>query len=336
MIARPASLVALLLLAVPSGAGSTLLQPLSGERGLQVALDGGRAWLLRANGQRLRLPLRRSETIEELVEFDGGWAATGSRIAGDRRELVVVIDGAAGVERLRNVPEPIGALRVKPVPMASAGAFEGLAWLEGDSPESYEVRVAEWDGAAWSPPVTVSPARRGGQAGLVGTVLEDGRWLLVWSAFDGTDSDLYWSLGDGGGWTTPKRLAPDNRVPDVTPSLVRTSGGALVVWAQPDGTNYRLRAARFAEGWAKPRRIGPDHASNPRFAELAGVGRFLVHRAGGAWSAVEVDASGRELRRAEIAGERSERPVLTAAGGGIGLRWEARERARPLQWEASP
>lgn len=336
MIKRPALLLAVLLLAAPSGgAGSTLLQPSSGERGLQVALDGGRAWLLRANGQRLRLPLRRGETIEELVEFDNGWAAAGVRAAGDRRELVVVVDGAAGIERLRDVPEPIGALRVKPVPMASTDGFEGLAWLEGDSPTSYEVRVAEWDGAAWGPPVTVSPARRGGQAGLVGTVLDDGRWLLVWSAFDG-DSDLYFSLGDRGRWTAPKRLAPDNRAPDVTPSLVRTPGGALVVWAQPDGANYRLRAARFDDAWTRPSRLGPDHATNPRFAELAGVGRFLVHRTGGAWSALELSADGRELRRAEIADQRSERPVLTAAGGGIALRWEPRERARPLQWRTSP
>ena len=334
---RPASLLALLLLAVPAaGSGSTLLQPSSGERGLQLALDAGRAWLLRANGQRLRLPLRRGETIEELVEFENGWAATGARVVGDRRGLVVVVDGAAGLERLRTVPEPIGALRVKPVPMASAGAFEGLAWLEGDSPTSYEVRAAEWNGAAWDPPVTVSPARRGGQAGLVGTVLDDGRWLLVWSAFDGGDSDLFWSLGNGGGWTTPRRLAPDNRVPDVTPSLVRAPGGALVVWAQPDGANYRLRAARFGEGWTKPRRLGPDHSSSPRFAELAGVGRFLVHRAGGAWTALEVDVNGRELRRAEIPDERQGRPVLTGAGGGIGLRWEQRDRAQPLKWEVSP
>ncbi len=334
---RPASLLALLLLAVPAaGAGSSLLQPSSGERGLQLALDAGRAWLLRANGQRLRLPLRRSETIEELVEFENGWAATGVRAVGNRREVVVVIDGTAGIERLRNVPEPIGGLRVKPVPMASAEGFEGLAWLEGDSPMSYEVRVAEWDGAAWSPPATVSPARRGGQAGLVGTVLDDGRWLLVWSALDGGESDLFWSLGDGGRWTAPKRLAPDSRAPDVTPSLVRAPGGALLVWARPDGVNYRLRAARFRDGWTKPSRLGPDHSSSPRFAELTGVGRFLVHRASGAWTALEVDENGRELRRAVIANEGQGRPMLTAAGGGIALRWEQRGRAQPLQWETSP
>lgn len=330
---RLAYAFALLLLAPPAGgASSTLLQPLAGERGLQIEASEGRGWLLRPNGQRLRLPLRRGETIEELVEFEGGWAATGGRPLGERRELVVVVDGAAGVERLRNVPEPIGALRVKPVPMASSTSFEGLAWLEGDSPASYEVRAAGWDGASWGAPVTVSPGRRGGQAGLVGTVLDDGRWLLVWSALDGGDSDLFWSLGDGGSWTPPQRLTQDNRVPDVTPSLVRTPGGALVAWAQPEGANYRLRAARFRDGWTAPRRLGPDHASNPRFAELTGVGRFLVLRAGGAWSALEVDADGRELRRAEIADERRGRPVLSAGGGGIGLRWQRGDRARPLEW----
>ncbi|MFQ5351268.1 MAG: hypothetical protein ACE5EG_12575, partial [Thermoanaerobaculia bacterium] len=173
MMRRLISVLALLTLATPAGAATAnLLQPPSSQRGLQMEVAEGRAWLLRANGQRLRLPLRRGETIEELVEFDSGWAATGSRTIGPRRELVVVVDGAAGVERLRPVPEPIADLRVRPVPLTSVSGFEGVAWLEGDAPTAFEVRVADWSGAVWSPPTTVSASRRGGQAGLVGTVLE--------------------------------------------------------------------------------------------------------------------------------------------------------------------
>jgi hypothetical protein len=330
---RLAATLAFVLIAAPAaGETAALLQPLSSESGLQMEVGDGRAWLLRANGQRLRLPLRRGETIEELVEFENGWAATGGRAIGARRELVVVVDGVAGVERLQPVPEPIGALRVRPVPMASATAFEGLAWLEGDSPTEFEVRVAEWSGAGWSPAATVSANRRGGQAGLIGTVLEDGRWLLVWSASDGHDSDLAWSVRQDGRWSPPRRLAADNRVPDITPTLVRVPGGALIVWAQPQGAGYRLRTARFRDGWGAPRLLGPAHASSPRFAELPDVGRFLVHRADHGWTALEIDADGRELRRAEITGDRRARPVLTAAGGGIGLRWERGERSSPLRW----
>ena len=334
---RLASFLAILLMAAPGfAAGAGLLQPQSGSRGLQMEVSESRAWLLRPNGQRLRLPLRRGELIEDLVEFDNGWAATGGRRLGQRRELAVVVDGAAGVERLRPIPDQLGALRVRPVPLASSEAFEGLAWLEGDSPAEYEVRIAEWTGAAWGPPEIVSPARRGGQAGLAATVLEDGRWLLVWTASDGGPSEIHWSVGVPGRWSAPRRLGAPNRAPDVTPTLLRTSGGALLVWARRQNAGYGLQATRFADGWSAPRRLGGEMAWSPRFAELAEVGRFILHRSPAGWSAVELAADGRELRRVEVADERRERPVLTATGGSLALRWERGGRARQLRWEATP
>lgn len=332
---RLAYISALLLLATPGFAAEIdLLQPPSGERGLQMEVNHGRVWLLRANGQRLRLPVRRGEEIEELIEVENGWVAAGTRALGTRRELVVVMDGAAGVKRLRGVPEPVGALRVKPAPLASAAAFEGLAWLEGDSPQQFEVRAANWNGAGWDPPVTVSARHRGGQAGLIGTVLEDGRWLLVWGASDGHGSDLFWSLREDGRWSTPRRLTAANRVPDITPSIVRVPGGALIVWAQRQGASYRLQTARFRNGWTAPRLLGPAHATHPRFAELGEAGRFVTHRSPDGWTALELDADGRELRRAKITNaERRDRPLLTDAGGGIGLRWKRGDAATPIRWE---
>ena len=334
---RLARLLALLFLATPSlAADTTLLQPQSGSRGLEMEVSQSRAWLLRPNGQKLRLPLRRGELIEDLVEFDNGWAATGGRAIGRRRELAVIVDGAAGVERLRPIPGQAGDLRVRPVPLASAGGFEGLAWLEGDSPADYEVRVAEWTGAVWGPAEIISPSRRGGQAGLAGTVLDDGRWLLVWTASDSRGSELHWSVRTSGRWSPPRRLASPHRVPDVTPSLLRVPGGALLVWARRQATGYGLQAMRFADGWSAPRRLGADNAWSPRFAELAEVGRFLVHRSAAGWTTLELDANGRELRRVEIEDERRARPVLTAAGGLLALRWERGGKARQLRWEGTP
>ncbi len=70
---RLTSLLSLFLLAAPAGAATaTLLQPPAGERGLQMEVGDGRAWLLRSNGQRRRLPLRRSERNEERVEVEAG------------------------------------------------------------------------------------------------------------------------------------------------------------------------------------------------------------------------------------------------------------------------
>ena len=122
----------------------------------------------------------------------------------------------------------------------------------------------------------------------------------------------------------------------VEPSLVRVEGGALLVWAQRRGAAYRLRTARFGDRWTAPRTLDAMHASFPRFAELAEEGRFLIHRSRDGWTALELDANGRELQRAEIGGDRRERPVLSAAGGGVALRWQRGERLSAVRWERMP
>ncbi len=119
----------------------------------------------------------------------------------------------------------------------------------------------------------------------------------------------------------------------MTPSLIRVAGGALLVWARGQGAGYGLRTARFAKTWSAPRRLGTGGAWSPRFADLAGTGRFLVHRSSAGWTALELDSDGRQLRRAEIQTESRERPVLTAAGGGLALRWQDSGSPRPLRWE---
>ena len=339
-MARPAALVLsslALVGAVATGAvSSSRLQPPSGGGGLELEIRQGRAWLARPNGQRLRLPVRGGETLEEMVEFEDGWAAAGVRDRESRRELVVILDGSAGVERLRAVPEPTAAHRLAPVPIASSSGFAGLAWLEGDSPDRNEVKAAAWTGADWSPPETVSPALSGGQAGLSGLVLDDDRWLLVWSGSEGRGSELLWSLREEGHWSPPARLAAANRVPDITPTLIRARGGALVVWARRRAGGYQLQAARFDGAWSAPRTLGPVGASFPRFAELTGVGRFLLFRSPAGWTTLELDAAGGELRRAEVESPMREQPVLSAAGGGLSLRWGRGVAPQALRWERSP
>ncbi len=329
----PLSLIAVAACASLAAAGepARLLQGSVSRAGACLRVADGRAWELRSGGQRLRLPVRRGESLEEMIEFDGGWAAAGVRLSPHGDGLLVLVDGPAGVERLRPIPEPSARLRVRPVPLASGSAFEGLAWLEGDGPDGYGVRAADWTGAVWDPPVEVAAASRGGQAGLVGAVLEDGSWLLVWSASDGHDSELVWSRRRGSGWSEPRRLTAPNRVPDITPTLLAVPGGAILTWARLDGGLYRLYSARFHGGsWSAARSLATEGTS-PRLVELAGAGRFLLARSATGWAVLEVDDGGAIRRRAAVAMDRSEPPVLSVAGGGLSLRW-GDSRPQPLDW----
>ncbi len=158
--------------------------------------------------------------------------------------------------------------RSRPVLLArdapSSGAFVGLAWLEGQSSLDNEVWFSAWTADGFSRPQQIAAHGPGSQVALRGTVLANGDVLLVWSAFDGVDHDIVYSIGSGGLWSTPARIAADNDVPDVTPTIVATDDGAIVVWSFYDGHDYRLRTSRFLGAtWTRPRTFGGRGSVDP-------------------------------------------------------------------------
>ncbi len=332
---------ALLLAVGPLGArgrGAELVQPVEARDGLVLVQERGRAWVEDGTGRRQRAPLRRGERLTELAELGGGWVAAG--VGEQRAELgLVVLRGAAGgVERL-SAPVAEGALLARPLPLVERGALGGLAWLEGETPHGLAVRAADWSGAEWGPVVTVSAPGPGSQTGLAAAVLDDGSWLLVWSAFDGRDDELLWSRRRGENWSSPEPLAAGNQVPDVTPTVVAVAGGALAVWSRYDGEGYRLVVARLrGDRWEPPRWLGPTGTLMPRFARRDG-GLFLLHQRAWptGWTLLEMAATGRATRRALFDGAGPGRPVVTAAGaGGAVVRWPQGPAAVDVEWEAVP
>jgi len=294
-----------------------------------LELPGGRT-------QRLDLPDRAQAAA--LVLLDGGWAMAGSYpdATGGRR-LFLLRGNDASARPLPEPPGQEGAERRDPVLLVDGGRLAGLAWLEGDGPRSLSVRAASWTGKGWQTPQRVSFPGPGSQLALAGAVLDDGSWLLAWSAFDGEDDEIVWSRRIGETWLPVRRLSAGNAVPDITPALTSVRGGALIAWSRYDGHGYQLRTARFDRGeWRDERAAAPTGSLYPSF--LAGPdGMHLLYMEAWprAWSVLALDGEGRVAARASIASA-LDRPVVAFDGDEVRMRWPAEKRETSARWGKTP
>ncbi len=272
------------------------------------------------------------------------WIAAGSAPgpADEPGRRLFLLEGDPDGSRL--VPPPAsqqGRERRNPVLLVENGTLAGLAWLEGDSDASLSVRAAVWDGRAWQAPEIVAAPGPGSRTALTGAVLDDGSWLLAWSAFDGEDDEIVWSRRSGAVWSRVSAVsADDNRVPDVTPVIA----GNLIAWSRYDGVGYRLRTARFdpsgAGRWRDERFAGPTHSMYPSFVREDDH-LFLVYLNGRprAWSVQELSpATGRALRSASALSGLEERPIVSGAGEGsrLRLRWPGAKWEAAADWTEGP
>jgi hypothetical protein len=316
------------------------LQPSDSRDGLVLRLEDRLASARTADGRTRRMRLRPAERLLFVQELESGWIAAGIRILDEGTELLLVEQGDGGLRRL-GVPAPRAGgplLRTRPVVLSSDGRVEGLAWLEGTPGEPLGVRAARRaEGGGWEEPVPVSPADRRSQTGLVGTVLPDGRWLLAWSRFDGTDDELVWSLGDLTGWSPPRAVHEPNDAADVTPTLFAGADTVLMAWSRMVDAEYRVVTARWnGAGWDRARPVTGPGSLYPSFAGLDGDPYLIVRRGRTrGWGLLDVDRAGAVVRRAEVAGGETGRPALVGSSGNRAQVLLAGDAApRQATWEA--
>jgi hypothetical protein len=288
------------------------------------------------SGASLSIPLPAGGELTSLAAAGGGWVAAGSVAAdGGGRRLLLYAGDERRAHALTVPGRQSGRVRRTPVPLIAGDRLAGIAWLEGSSPRSLAVAVAETRGnGSWKRPRWVSRPGPGSQLALSGAVLDDGTWLLAWSAFDGHDDEIVWSRRTGGSWSPAARVAADDDVPDITPALAAAGPGALLAWSRYDGNDYRLMLARFADGrWGAAEVAGEAGSLYPFFAgDRERPVLAYLSAAADSWTAEELDADGRVAARAELAAAtraaastavRAERPVVTRAGDALRLAWPA-------------
>lgn len=294
------------------------------------------------DGRTLRLALPRGTLVSSFGALDGGWIAAGSvpEESGGRRLFLLKGDETGA----RPLPLPAGQQgleRRRPVLLIDGGRLAGMAWLEGDGPTALCVRAAAWTGRRWQAPQRVSHPGPGSQVGLAGAVLDDGSWLLAWSAFDGTADEIVWSRRAGREWLPAQRVSRRNAVPDITPSVAAIPGGALIAWSRYDGRGYQMRLARFdGGGWRDERAAGPSGSLYPVFLGEAGQPRLLyldvsAPGAGRAWSVLDLDPAGSAKGRATIPSP-LERPLVAFAGDEVRMRWPGHGEVAAARLERLP
>ncbi len=319
-------------------AGLVAVQAEALDSGLVLVTNsGGAARIGRFGAAGRQLTLPRGAELDALVVLEGGWLAAGGVVAGGRRELLLVRERGGEVAELEP-PAGTARLRGSAVPLVEDGELAGLAWLEGADPEALSVVAAERVGDGWGPAATVSRPETGSQVALAGTVLADGGWLLLWAGVDGEDDEITWCLRRGGGWTVPRRLNEENSVPDITPAVTAAGPGALASWSWFDGSDYRLRAARFdGRVWRTDPAFGERGSLFPGYLRDEAE-RWLLYQTvePASWTVLAFDAAGRALRRAVAATYRDARPVLQPADHGrVLFLWPAAGEAAPERAEAT-
>ena len=308
---------------------------------------GTSATVHRSGGGTESVNVQAGVEINSFRAWASGWVAAGSAPAGDGTRLLLLARAASEVRAL--APPVAGRSVREPVLLGVGESLEGLAWIEGN-----RVHAAARVGSSWAAPSMVAEAAAGTTLGLAGSALADGTWLLLWSASDGEDDEITWSLrSQQGAWSAPSRLAPDNAVPDLTPALYATADGALAAWSRFDGIEYELVLSRFdGHTWSAPRRVAGAGALRPSFLEpagrvpqwesperkifSAGGSRWDTRGAAGAplllyraarprgWAVVEAAAPFLEIARSTL--DRPDRPAVELDEAGARLVWSGRKQ----------
>ena len=318
----------------PTAAGG---QSLKTSRGDLLIIGPEGALVVSPGGARRQLPLPKAARVTDLRSSPESWFAAAVAIEDGSPSLHLFEGKSDGVETLPVPAQEHTKELAQPVFVADGRGIRALVWFAGEAHHQHAVRAAEWLDGHWGETQTISPPGKGTQIALATAALDDGSSLAVWAAFDGQDDEILWSRQLHGSWSRPRPIAEDNAVPDVTPSLFPTAGGALVTWSRYDGNDYRVNVSRFdGEGWTSPTVVGSRGTTEPTFSDAAKP-YLIYHRADPvAWGVIELDASGKALRETSIEIADPRRPVLfEVSERTVTLAWTALEKQMvsvPLRW----
>lgn len=307
---------------------------------VQLVSSQGDHHLAWTDGRKMQLPVGRSAVVSPpRVDGEQWWVTAAERLP-EAQQISLIAGRGEQVSRQIVVRDAADKVLFGPKPVVDAAGVQGVLWLEGTEIRQSAVRYARCRDDRCTAAKTLSPPGTGTQTALSVTVLADDSWLAVWTAYDGEDDEVLWSrfrpdaTQEGGAWSTPLPIATGNRVPDITPQVLATPGGALVAWSRFDGRDYRVMVSRFDglrladEGrpatttWSEPLQVGGRGTVYPEFLPTATPTLAYRQAVPGGWTLVRLDPLGHPIARAHWTTDEKQAPVVTALD----------EEAVSLQW----
>jgi len=190
---------------------------------------------------------------------DGDFLVVAARWSARGAELWAQRGSASGWRRARRLRHA-GTTDHHPA-LAVGRRSVWMTWVTQDSTGSSFLVAAAWNGSTFSVPERLPPV--GGAPGVPSiAVAADEQPAVVWSAYDGTDTEVWISRRTAHGWSTPAPLT-DNDVPDEFPDIGRGRAARLVVsWTGYEPTGYRPFATHELAGgaFAAPERLDTSAA----------------------------------------------------------------------------
>jgi dipeptidyl aminopeptidase/acylaminoacyl peptidase len=98
-----------------------------------------------------------------------------------------------------------------------------------------------------------------------------GNAIAVWYQSDGTVYNIWANRFDGTSWGTAELIEADNAGHALMPQIaIDSSGNAIAVWYQSDGTRDNIYANRFnGTSWGTAELIEADNAGNVDYPQIA-------------------------------------------------------------------
>ncbi|MDH4466682.1 MAG: sialidase family protein [Bacteriovoracaceae bacterium] len=144
-----------------------------------------------------------------------------------------------------------------------------ITWQQFDGSSS-QIFYSYFDGSSWVHPSSLSDNISADGQNANGPQMamnSDGKIVISWQQFDGTDYQIYYSYFDGSNWHHPSSLS-DNISNDgqysYSPQVaINDDGKIIITWYQSDGTNYQIFYSYYdGTSWDHPSglsdNISPD------------------------------------------------------------------------------
>ncbi|WP_171040648.1 Ig-like domain-containing protein [Marinobacter alexandrii] len=155
--------------------------------------------------------------------------------------------------------------------IASNADGQALAVWPQDDGTRYNIWANRFDGSVWGDAELIQTTSAGDASDPQIAFNHDGKGLAVWAQFDGSGYNIWANRFDGSAWGAAVQIDDGIAADAADPQIaIDPDGRGIAVWAEFDGSQYKIRANRFdGSAWGTVEFIQtttPGEARDPQIA----------------------------------------------------------------------